>query len=147
MSVWCRVELAVANMDSRLCVYDIAKAYDSCVANPSEVKAWKIAFHPSGKELLAASTSLWAVDPEDGKVTQEFGADSRFITSLKCSPDGKLIAAGNVDGGVAFYTTDNYTCALNAEDHALTVRDIGFVPDGTAMLSVSDDMHINATDL
>eukprot|EP00826_Nyctotherus_ovalis_P007113 TRINITY_DN11753_c0_g1_i5.p1 TRINITY_DN11753_c0_g1~~TRINITY_DN11753_c0_g1_i5.p1 ORF type:complete len:248 (+),score=8.62 TRINITY_DN11753_c0_g1_i5:65-745(+) len=147
VSIGRKVELAVANMDSRLHVYDIVKAYDSCVVNPSKVKAWKIAFHPSGKELLAASTSLWAVNPEDGKVTREFGAGSRFITSLKCSPNGKLIAAGNVDGGITFYTTDNYTCAFNAEDHALTVRDVGFIPDGTAMLSVSDDMHIDATDL
>ena len=142
-----KLELAVANMDSKLNIYDIAKSYKEYKVDPLKVKAWKIDFHPSGKELLSGSTGLWLSNAEDGTLIKEFSTDSRFITSLKYSPTGKLIATGNVDGGLILYKTEDYNSIAALEDHALTIRDINFTRDETAVLSASDDMHINVTDL
>lgn len=134
-------------MENKLHIYDISKSYFTYTSDPSKIKAWKIDFHPSGKELLSGTNELCVVNAEDGELIKEFGADSRFITSLKYSPSGKLVTTGNIDGGLIFYKTDEYKSIAKLEDHDLIVRDISFLPDETAILSVSDDMHINITDM
>eukprot|EP00826_Nyctotherus_ovalis_P044973 TRINITY_DN4911_c0_g1_i3.p1 TRINITY_DN4911_c0_g1~~TRINITY_DN4911_c0_g1_i3.p1 ORF type:complete len:176 (+),score=20.65 TRINITY_DN4911_c0_g1_i3:296-823(+) len=141
------VEMATANMDNGVKLYDIANSFTLCLVDSNTVKANKVDFSPSGYELVCGTTSICVISSEDGKLIKEFATDSRFITSLKYSPNGSLIAVGNVDGALLLYKTDSYTRAAKTEDHGLLVRDLVFSPDGKDILSVSDDMHINITDL
>jgi len=141
-------KLAIANMENSVNVYSLDNSYALYTSIPaSTIKSWKIDFDPSGKYLLCGTTSLCFVNIDDGKKQPEFGLGSRFITALKCSPSGKLIASGNIDGGIIFYNAETCERAAKLEDHGLTIRDLAFAPDESFMLSVSDDMHINITNM
>lgn len=139
--------MAIGNMDNGLKLYDIANGCSLCIVDPNVVKVLKVDFDPSGNEVLCGTTSICLIRAEDGKLVKEFATDSRFITSLRYSPNGGLIAAGNIDGTLLLYRTETYMRAAKTEDHGLTVRDLAFTGDGKAILSVANDMHINITDL
>ena len=135
-------------MDNSINLYAIDNAYAlHTTVSPSTVRSWKVDFHPSGKQILCGTTSLALINVDDGNKTDEFAMGSRFITSLRFSPSGTLIACGHIDGGVLLYDPQKYTQVCKLEDHGLSVRDLAFATDESMMLSVSDDMHINATDL
>ncbi len=135
-------------MDNQVNVYAIDNAYAlHTTISPSIVKSWKVDFDPSGKYVLCGTTSLALVNVDDGKKVEEFATNSRFINCLRYSPSGKLIACGNVDGGVMFYETQKFTRVCKLEDHGLPVRDLAFAPDESFMLTVADDMLINATNM
>ncbi len=135
-------------MNNGVNIYAIDNAYAlHSTVPPTTVKSWKIDFDPTGKYLLCGTTSLCLIHVDDGKKTDEFALGSRFITALRYSPSGKLVANGNIDGGVVFYEMEKLTRVCKLEDHGLTVRDLAFAPDESFMLSASDDMHINITNL
>ena len=140
--------LAVGNMDNSIKVYNVATSYSlNTTVSPSTVRTWRLDFDPSGKQILCGTTSLALVNVEDGKVATEFAAGSRFIYCQRFSPSGKFIGCGNIDGGVCVYETTQHSRVCKLEDHGLPVRDLAFAADETFLLSVSDDLHINATDL
>ena len=133
-------------MDNGVNIYDINNSFALRSVDSTIVKALKVDFNPSGTTLLCGTTSICLVGSNDGILLKEFATNSRFITCLRYSPNGKLIASGNVDGALIFYNDENYTRAAKMEDHGLTVRDVGFTPESNMAISVSDDMHINITD-
>jgi WD40 repeat protein len=140
--------LAVGNMDNSIKVYNMATSYAlHQTVNPSTVRAWKVDFHPDGKRILCGTTSMVLVNVDDGKIAAEFAVGSRFIYTQRYSSTGKFIASGNIDGGVCVFETTQNTRLCKLEDHGMPVRDLAFAPDDRFLLSVSDDMHINVTDL
>ena len=141
------LELAVANMNNGLNIYDIGNSYNTIKVDPNIVKAWKVDFNPTGKELVTGTNSLCVINTEDGALLKKFAISSRFIMSIKYSPSGTLLGSGNVDGGLEFYSTSDFSLKAKMEDHGLSIRDISFSPDETIVFSVSDDMHINITDM
>ena len=135
-------------MDNGVNIYAIDNNYALHTSvSPSTVKSWKVDFDHSGKYLLCGTTSICFVNVDDGKKVEEFATGSRFITALKYSPTGSMVASGNIDGGVIFYEMEKRTRICKLEDHGLSIRDLAFAQDESFMLSVSDDMHINITNL
>jgi len=141
------IELAIANMDNSLKLYDIGNSCSLCIADSNTVKVHKVDFSPEGSKVLCGTTSICLINVGDGSLMKEFANDSKFITCLRYSPSGNLIAVGNIDGSLLFYKTDTYSRIAKTDDHGLSLRDFVFSPDGKFVVSVSDDMHINVTDL
>ena len=135
-------------MDNSINVYAIDNAYAlHATVNPSTVRSWKVDFDPLGKQILCGTTSIALVNVDDGKIANEFAENCRFINCLRYAPNGKLIACGNIDGGVLLYDGATFQRTCKLEDHGHPVRDLAFSADGSFMLSVSDDMLINVTNM
>lgn len=64
-----------------------------------------------------------------------------FINPFQ-SPDGKLLAAGTVTGGVNIFDLETEKLLTQIGGHALPVRAVAFSPDSKYLLSGSDDTQI-----
>lgn len=58
------------------------------------------------------------------------------------SPDGRLLAAGNVAGQINIFDLESEKNLKHINSHALPVRSIAFSPDSKMILSGSDDTQI-----
>jgi WD40 repeat protein/3',5'-cyclic AMP phosphodiesterase CpdA len=59
--------------------------------------------------------------------------------SLAWSPDGQILAAGDSDGTIQFWDTDDGFLLRTLEGHAGRVSDVAWSPDGRTLATASDD--------
>jgi WD40 repeat protein len=79
--------------------------------------------------------TLW--DTYSGEVIWQNG-NPAYFSSLDFSPDGSLLAAGT-EGEVIFYQTDNGEELASLLTGSEVVNDLGFSPDGGALLTCETD--------
>jgi WD40 repeat protein len=79
--------------------------------------------------------TLW--DTNSGEVIWQNG-NPAYFSSLDFSPDGSLLAAGT-EGEVIFYQTDNGEELASLLTGSEVVNDLGFSPDGGALLTCETD--------
>ena len=97
-----------------------------------------VAFDPSGSRLVAATgprVTLWTLGTRALRVVKARGAN---VWALAFSPDGRRIAIGTADGAVRVVGTRGRR-TLTLRGHSDTVNGIGFSPDGTSLVTASDD--------
>jgi WD40 repeat protein len=75
--------------------------------------------------------------------TQTFGS----ILSVTFSPDGKLLATGDINNQIFLWQVDNGQHLFTFEGHLNWVRSVVFSPDGQKIASSSDDKTIKIWDI
>ena len=70
----------------------------------------------------------------------------RFVLSVAYSPDGKRIACGSMDGGVALFDVASGKLLTSLPGHHRPVRSVAFSADSTKVLTACDDMHSHVYD-
>jgi len=114
---------------------------------------YSLDYHPDGTSLLSASEDgivrLW--DVTTGDLLSEFSGLEAPARTVVFSPDGTLIAAAGGQVQISdSRSPDNRILVWNSdgeivhtfEGHQAAVRAVLFTPDGTALLSASDDTQI-----
>ena len=119
--------MAAASLDSRVRIWDVGAAKDIrtcdrgwyhllCLRQPKTVlnhtkgplEMWGCAYDPTSDSFASGSqggsVSIWRVggdsDEQEGKCE---AARKAFVMSVRYSPDGKVLAAGLMDGAVVTY--------------------------------------------
>jgi WD40 repeat protein len=106
---------------------------------------WIIAlvFSPDGKQLAAATLrSIHLFDVVTGKQVRTFGGPQVLGRGVAFSPDGKLIAAGQLDGSIRLWSLATGTVLRDVPGHDLPVSGLAFSPDGKLLASASADTTV-----
>ncbi|MBN2116866.1 MAG: WD40 repeat domain-containing protein [Anaerolineales bacterium] len=100
-----------------------------------------LAYAPDGN-LIAVSTSIgvYRYDPRTFAELPpiETGA---WVWSLAFSPEGRLIAAGEEDGGLRLWAAEDGTLVRALEGHAGRVEHLAFSPDGRLLASAAYEIE------
>ncbi|PHQ36560.1 WD40 repeat domain-containing protein [Rhodopirellula bahusiensis] len=108
-----------------------------------------------GKLLAAAGAGnkieLW--NAEDFSKLGEIELSAEFITSIEISPDGRQLAAGTWSASVPTKPGEVILCDIEGQyvlktlhGHRMNVHDVTFTPDGSKILSASDDGSVRIWD-
>jgi hypothetical protein len=84
-----------------------------------------------------SAVTLW--DAVKGKELRQFGGQKVFAPSAALSPDGKLLAAGTLDGGVRLWDVATGTVLCEAHGHRGQVNTVAFTADGKWLASAGVD--------
>jgi WD40 repeat protein len=108
------------------------------IAVPEPMMA--LCFLAKGKRLVAAggNGSLVLIEPEKNALTPLVKHERGFF-SLACSPNGKLLAAGDAKGDIILQAPTVRSKARVLQAHEWTVYSLGFTPDGQSLLSGGAD--------
>lgn len=103
-----------------------------------------LAFSPNGQQLAAGyfNNALRVWNLADGKTT-DATAHKAGITALRFNPAGDQIATAGMDNAILVWA--NPPAAMPAKTlagHTRWVRDLAYTPDGTRLISVSDDRSV-----
>lgn len=108
-----------------------------------------LAFSPNGQQVGAGyfnnSLRVWSL--ADGKST-DATAHKGGITAIRFNPAGDQIATAGMDNSILIWA--NPPAAMPAKTlagHTRWVRDLAYSPDGTRLVSVSDDRSVRVWNL
>lgn len=118
-------------------IYDAAGAPGTKVTHSSRGNA--AAFAPQGGFFTAGvegSTKLWDAK---GTADASFKCPEALVTTLRVTPNGKLLVLGTEDGTV--HVLDAASCAAKKsfEAHHRTIHDLALSADGTKAVTVGKD--------
>jgi WD40 repeat protein len=107
--------------------------------------AHSFAFAPDAKSVAVASPRLLngddavhLVDLTTGRELRKFTVSAALVNSLAFSPDGRLLAAGAVDG-ITIWDVATGQTLINPKGHLGAVMSVVFTVDGTLLASASAD--------
>jgi WD40 repeat protein/ABC-type sugar transport system substrate-binding protein len=149
-----QTSLLVGGDDGRLSLWEAASGalLRNFAASTANINA--LAFSPDGSQAATAgqdgSLRLW--NAATGEELQNLSQQNVPLRALAYSPDGALIAAGGgniqisadrpADNSIRFWNTATGEAGLVLEGHTAPVRALAFSPDGTRLLSASDDRSL-----
>src|SRR5207302_589212 len=61
------------------------------------------------------------------------------VRAVATDPDGKLYAAGDVDGNARVWDAHTHTEPFRLDPHRCPINDLAFSPDGRLLATASDD--------
>jgi WD repeat-containing protein 61 len=136
-------------MDSKLRIYTVDESSDPTVIDIEAMQLWNFDFHPQSNKILYGTISLHYIDLNISDESKEIRSFGKFVNWIKYSNMGNLFACGDIDGVLAIYSSADQGSELvkNYEDHGLPIRDLSFSNEDQFIVSVSDDFHINLTDV
>lgn len=102
----------------------------------------KIAFAPDGKTLASLrcdhrEVELW--DVATGQPRAVLRGALHPIKSIALSPDGGLVACGDLDGGVTVWDARSHQERMVLSGHSTQVSSLSFSPDGRRLASGDSD--------
>jgi WD40 repeat protein len=100
-------------------------------------------FTPDGKHLaVATADAVYLFDVGNGKQVRSFGGPHVWGRSIAFSPDGKLLAAGRMDGSLRLWDVATGTICRDVPGHQSAVSAVAFSPDGRCLASASLDSTV-----
>jgi WD40 repeat protein len=96
---------------------------------------------------LGAGTTIYLWDLRRGKEIRQFAGPQLFARALAFSPDGKLLAAGKLDGSIRLWRVQTGELLCDIPGHDLAVCSVAFSPDGKRLVSGSMDSTVLAWDV
>ena len=93
----------------------------------------------------AAANGGGASGPSPSSSSSSSSKD-RFVLSVAYSPDGKRLACGSMDGGVALFDVASGKLLTSLPGHHRPVRSVAFSADSAKVLTACDDMHSHVYD-
>jgi WD repeat-containing protein 61 len=141
--------VASASLDGLLRVWDVSGSAPAVVRDIEcePGAAWGARFSPDGT-LLAVTGQGGAVSlfsAETGERAKTLQATAKFASCVAWSADGRLVACGGTDGSASVFEVQSGKRVHGIAAHAMPVRSVAFF--GTALLTASDDRHVNAHDV
>jgi WD40 repeat protein len=127
-------------------------AAPALAAPPAPVTA--LAYHPSGKFLLAGTRGDVAVIDVKGEVVARLGGQTGRVTAIAFSPDGKRLAVASGEparsGVVKLYAVDEKAAKFESKGELTGAKDIqytlDFAPDNKTLASAGYDRIIRLWD-
>ncbi len=102
---------------------------------------------PDGKTLVAVGDGLVAWELDTGQETFRVDASELYAYDVLFSPDGKLIAAGDVKRWVGLWGADTGDQLAKLEGHTDSVFVLAFSPDSKLLASGGSDETVKLWDL
>jgi WD40 repeat protein/tRNA A-37 threonylcarbamoyl transferase component Bud32 len=136
--------VAAGSPEGLVRVWDAATAREHLSAlTPTQAGVSGVAFSGQDGRILAAATADNTVRgwfTRSGKPAFTLRGHSRAVTAVACSPDGRCLASGSLDGAVKLWD-------ISQRDDDLTLRPwasegvtaVAFSPDGTRLASATRD--------
>jgi WD40 repeat protein len=124
------------------------------VAADKEIRKWtlpgewmrnRLVFSPDGRTVAATNNGgvdLWNSATGEKLPALQVAKDAPpagFLNCLAFSPDGKTLAAGDVSGVVHFWEVATTKVRAVLKGHQARVTSLDFSPDGSRLISGSDD--------
>ena len=123
----------------------IVLAVEPVTFQAHEKSAWRMAVTPDSKLLFTAShenDTLRMWDLETKKLVREFPDIPGGLSSIECSPNGKLLLTGSWSNKVRVWNIDTAKLLREITVPAPTVTCAVFSPDGALIAVASKDHHL-----
>ena len=106
-----------------------------------------IAFSADGRRLaVAVGNAAVLYDTETWRELRRLAGHPNSILGIAWSPDGKILAAGGLEGAVAMWDTQTGALRPMAESHSSYVGALVFSPDGRTLITGSHDGSVRIWD-
>ena len=129
----------------------VAVAKSQGLTSPdSPASIYGAAFSPGSERVAFAMTDarfIYVLDTEAWQLVDSFEFGSALPHSLRFSPDGNYVAAGELGGAVLLLETSPLRELAVLGRHSARVKSIDFSPDGKRIVSSSDDQTIAMWDV
>ena len=101
------------------------------------------------RKILSASEdcSIRFWDSQTGSLLAQLDGHTAAVTSIKTSPDGKLVASSSEDHTIRLWNYEEEKLIRCLEGHEKRVTSIAFNGDGSKLLSVSMDKTMRIWDV
>ena len=139
--------LASASNDATVRLWDIQLALEPVSIKAADVM---VALSPDSAKPSFASYSGGTVKLRDAVTGQPFASFARqsgAVTSAAFSPDGKIIATGDLRGSVKLWDTASQKEVTTVKAHATIVSSLAFAPDGQTLATASHDQTAKVWDV
>jgi WD40 repeat protein len=111
----------------------------------SPVPDHRVVYSPSGRlaaEVHWDGTPVKVRESATGQVVAELGTGGQIVVELAFSPNGRLLAAGTLEGAIFIWDVVNAKELAHLPGHRCWIRSLSWAPDGTRLASGSQDMTI-----
>jgi WD40 repeat protein len=131
--------LAVANMDGRPKVWDMADGRELFALAGHEGVTDGLAYSPDGRRLATGDSAgivkVWDAVTGQELATLEHGG---WVHGLAFSPDGQHLAAAGADGRLVVWDAESGATVLSLPTRS-GLYDVAYTPDGERLVSVHQD--------
>jgi eukaryotic-like serine/threonine-protein kinase len=126
-------------------IWDVAARAEVAAFRPADGRVTALAYSPDGNKLAAAvgwgpsKVSLW--DVANGQ-SLPFPRNHDWISWLEFSPDGRLVAAADLDGDVELWDSSSGGRVAELKGHVMGVLRASFFPDGMTLATGGMDGRV-----
>ncbi|MCS6977797.1 MAG: WD40 repeat domain-containing protein [Gemmatales bacterium] len=139
--IWCLAfapdgKLISGGEDRRVLMWDIESGRSlTGTAEPVRDMA-RLSIHPDGQQIafVNGSRCLWIWNPHTGTPLLRREAE-HGLTAAVYSPDGKLLAVGDDNGGISVLSAENHEPIHSFAAHKVAITDLAFRADGSVLAS------------
>jgi hypothetical protein len=145
-------EIAFAPNGARLAtISNVLEVWDprtgQRVGTPPDMTGVQLAFSVDGT-LVVGGHRLTLLPPGVAKLGPELPEQGGWLnTCIACSPDGKLVAAGDIAGNVWVFDTTTRLQRLRRHGHVNRVTGVGFIDNGRTLVSGGSDGRMKFWDI
>lgn len=100
---------------------------------------WSVIFTPDGQDIISDDTNATARRVSDGSVQHTFRSHSGYVSRVKLTADGQVLATASADTTIYLWHTTSGKVIKQLEGHAAQVTSIAFAPSGQILTSMSED--------
>jgi WD40 repeat protein len=141
-------KLVTSASDNTTVVWDTASGTETLRLEPTGRSA-AIALSSDGRNLLTGgegqTAQVW--DAATGKLLRTLRGHTGEVTSVACSPTAELLATGDANGLCIVSDKSSDQPAKLLRGHSGRIAALAFLPDGSRLLSASDDKTVAQWDV